>query len=161
MKPRLAPALKVTRWLNTSSPIELEALKDRVVMILAFQMLCPGCAVQALPQARRVRALFAPDDLMVLGLHTVFEHHEAQGGEAALTAFLHENRIDFPVGIDMPGETPASLPLTMQSYRMQGTPTLILLDRKGEIRKQRFGHTEDLLLGAEIMSLIQEPSQSA
>ena len=58
MKPRLAPALKVTRWLNTSSPIDLEALKDRVVMILAFQMLCPGCAVQALPQARRVRGLF-------------------------------------------------------------------------------------------------------
>ncbi|WP_430431971.1 peroxiredoxin family protein [Oceanicaulis sp.] len=159
MNPRPAPDFHVTRWLNTPSAPELLTLKGRVVMILAFQMLCPGCAVQALPQARRVRTLFKEEDLMVLGLHTVFEHHEAQGPEAALKAFLHEHRIDFPVGIDAPGDNAAALPLTMQHYRMQGTPTLILLDRLGHIRKHRFGHTEDLLLGAEIMSLIQEPPQ--
>ncbi|WP_439636795.1 peroxiredoxin family protein [Oceanicaulis sp.] len=156
MSHRLAPDLHVTRWLNTDTAPDLNSLKGRVVMILAFQMLCRGCAVQAVPQARRVRELFSETDLIVLGLHTVFEHHEAQGSEAALSAFIHENRIGFPVGIDTPGTGPAALPATMNDYRMQGTPTLVLIDREGVIQKHRFGHTEDLQLGAEIMSLILE-----
>lgn len=39
---------------------------------------------------------------------------------------------------------------------MQGTPTLILIDRQGRLRRQTFGHVPDLQLGAEIMALIGE-----
>ncbi len=55
-----------------------------------------------MPQAKRVAETFDDQDVVVIGLHTVFEHHSAQGTRDALAAFLHEYRITFPVGIDMP-----------------------------------------------------------
>ena len=155
MKPEIAPELQTTDWLNTDNPITLEALRGKIVLIEAFQMLCPGCVSRALPQAMRVRQTFSPDEVAVIGLHTVFEHHAAQGTREALAAFLHEYRIAFPVGIDAPS-VGAGPPKTMTRYAMQGTPTMILIDREGHLRKQKFGGEEDLALGAEIMSLLRE-----
>jgi len=152
---RPAPELDVTTWLNTDDPITLASLQGRVVLIEAFQMLCPGCVSHSLPQAKRVAAYFRPSDVVVLGLHTVFEHKEAQGTEAALKAFLHEYRIGFPVGIDRQmGKY--QLPSTMSTYQMEGTPTMILIDAEGLVRRQVFGREEDLILGAQISELVAE-----
>lgn len=155
---RPALPLITTRWFNTEEPLTLDALRGRVIVIEAFQMLCPGCVSSGLPQATRVQETFSRDDVVVLGLHTVFEHHAGQG-PASLEAFLHEYRIPFPVGIDSPGDQ-GGAPQTMTNYQMQGTPTLVLIDRKGHRRAQHFGHVSDLRLGAEIMTLISEPRES-
>lgn len=149
-----APDWRVSEWLN-SEPLALADLRGRVVMVCAFQMLCPGCVSHGLPQAQRAAALFDPADVAVVGLHSVFEHHHAQG-PAALRAFLHENRIGFPVAVDEPDGL--GLPHTMQLYGLQGTPTTILIDREGRRRRQKLGHLPDLQLGAEIMALVAEPS---
>lgn len=153
---RSAPELDVTEWLNAPAPIRLADLRGKVVVMEAFQMLCPGCAQIGLPQLARVREQFAADDVAVLGLHTVFEHHEAQGFRAALEAFVHEYRYTFPVGIDRPDDSRRGLPSTMRAYNMQGTPTLVLIDRRGQLHGQVFGHIPDLRLGAEIMALVLE-----
>mgnify|MGYP006191081171 CR=1 FL=1 len=121
-----APEWRVEQWLNTAAPMTLAAQRGRVVLGLAFQMLCPGCAVHALPQMLRVREAFPENELTLLGLHSVFEHHAAQGNAEALSAFLHEYRIGFPVGIDMQ-EADEPLPATMRAYAMQGTPTVPLI----------------------------------
>lgn len=125
-----------------------------MILAIAFQMLCPGCVSHCLPQAMRARAAFSPRDVAVIGLHTVFEHHEAQGTSQALEAFLHEYRIDFPVGMD--AQTQGSIPQTMRAYEMQGTPTTILIDRSGTLRLQTFGHVDDMRLGASIQALVGE-----
>lgn len=151
---RAAPEFEIMTWLNTDMPVPLTKCRGKVVMAVAFQMLCPGCVEVSIPQAKQVHAAFSPDDVQVIGLHTVFEHHEAMQ-ETSLRAFLHEYRIHFPVGIDTPSEG-NPIPRTMQRYQMQGTPTLLLIDRQGRLRKQQFGHTPDLLLGAELMALIKE-----
>ena len=106
---RPAPEWQIAEWVNGEPD-----LTNKVVVALAFQMLCPGCATQALPQMQRVRAAFGEADVAVVGLHTVFEHHEAM------------------------------------------TPTLLLIDRRGVLRRQTFGHVPDLQLGAEIMALALE-----
>jgi peroxiredoxin len=155
MSPSSAPDWQIEHWLNTPKPIELADLRGKVVLAVAFQMLCPGCVSHALPQAVRARQTFAEDDLAVIGLHTVFEHHEAQGSPAALGAFLHEYRIGFPVGIDAK-DPDAGLPKTMQAYAMQGTPTTLLFDREGGLRLNKFGHLDDMRLGAAIASLLAE-----
>jgi hypothetical protein len=153
--PRPAPEWHVAQWLNAPAPVALADLRGRVVLAVAFQMLCPGCVAHALPQAVRAREAFAAADLAVIGLHTVFEHHEAQGTAAALAAFLHEYRIGFPVGIDAP-DPEGSIPRTMRLYRMQGTPTTLLVDRQGRLRLAEFGHLDDMRLGALIATLIAE-----
>ncbi len=154
-----APELQTTGWLNSPTPMTLAELRGRVVLVEVFQMLCPGCVSHGLPQAVRVSQTFERDDVVVLGLHSVFEHHEAQGTREALSAFLHEYRISFPVGIDAQSAA-GGLPKTMSAYEMQGTPTMLLIDRGGYLRKQSFGQQPDLSLGAEIMALVSE-TQSA
>lgn len=151
--PLTAPAWHTTRWFN-SAPLELSQLRGRVVLAHAFQMLCPGCAMQALPQMRRVQQTFPPEQVVVVGLHTVFEHHQVQG-PLALEAFLHEYRYTFPVGVDehVQGEP---LPLTMRAYGMQGTPTLMLVDAQGRLREQHFGALDDMALGAALGRLLAE-----
>ena len=90
---RKAPNLQIEHWLNSDSPLTLESLLGRVVVVSAFQLLCPGCVAHGLPQAVRVFETFPREDVVVLGLHSVFEHHSAQGRRDALSALLHENRI--------------------------------------------------------------------
>jgi AhpC/TSA family len=143
------PPWTVSHWFNTPAPVTLEGLRGRAVLAVAFQMLCPGCVSQGLPQAQRARATFREQDLVVVGLHTVFEHHDAQGSATALQAFLHEYRVNFPVGIDAQEN---GTPVTMRAYGMRGTPTTLLYDRSGQLRLHQFGHVEDMALGASIVS---------
>ncbi len=154
-RPTLAPSWRTTEWLNTPEPLNLEGLRGRVVLLHAFQMLCPGCVARGIPQAQRVAELFAGAPLVVVGLHTVFEHHEAMKVES-LRAFLHEYRVRFPVGVDAPEPGGASIPQTMQAYHMRGTPTTILIDARGRLRRQVFGAHDDLALGAELQTLLLE-----
>lgn len=151
---RPAPDWRVSSWLNAPQPLGLQNLRGKVILATAFQMLCPGCVSHGLPQAQRAREAFNEADLAVIGLHTVFEHHEAQGGEKPLAAFLHEYRIRFPVGIDLQAD--GGPPQTMRAYQMQGTPTTILIDRAGMLRLQKFGHLDDMRLGAATQALIGE-----
>lgn len=151
---RPAPPWQVDRWFNTSRPLSLDALRGKVIVLEVFQMLCPGCVSHGLPQAARVHATFPADQVAVVGLHTVFEHHAAMT-PVALEAFLHEYRIAFPVGVDRPG-THGPIPQTMEAYAMRGTPTLVLIDAQGRIRHQHFGQVSDLVLGAQIAALVHE-----
>jgi hypothetical protein len=65
---------------------------------------------------------------------------------------VHEYRFTFPIGIDNPnGE---SIPKTMFAYEMRGTPTLLIYDRQGRLRRHYFGLPEDLVLGAEIAAML-------
>ncbi len=150
---RQALAWRTSQWFNTPEPLDLAALRGRVILVCAFQMLCPGCVSDGLPQAQRVAKLFRRDDVAVIGLHSVFEHHAAMG-PLALQAFLHQYRVTFPVAVDEPDGS--GLPHTMRLYGLQGTPTTILIDREGRIRRQTLGHIPDLQLGAEIMALVYE-----
>ena len=150
----IAPALQVTQWINTPAPINLESLRGRVVVLHAFQMLCPGCVSHGLPQATRIREAFAERDVAVIGLHTVFEHHAVMTAEA-LHAFVHEYRLDFPIGIDQPAARGA-VPLTMQAYSLRGTPSLVLIDQQGRVRLNHFGRLDDLRAGALIGQLLAE-----
>jgi peroxiredoxin len=161
LDPRGQPATAWTtgEWFNTGgAALQLADLRGKVVVLHAFQMLCPACVQHGLPQAQRVRAVFSPDDVAVIGLHTVFEHHEAMT-PVALRAFLHEYRIGFPVGVDAASSHARDpVPTTMRAYQMQGTPSLLLIDRAGHLRHHAFGAEDDVSVGAAIAALVAEGS---
>ncbi len=75
----------------------------------------------------------------------------------ALAAFIHEYRLTFPIGIDRASAT-GPIPQTMAAYALQGTPSLILIDRQGRLRKQAFGTEDDMRVGADIALLLGEPA---
>ena len=124
-------------------------------MLHTFQLLCPGCVMNAIPQVARIEEAFAGAELAVVGLHTVFEHHDAMHA-GVLRAFLHEYRIHHPIGIDrtVPGQP---VPSTMARLGLRGTPSLLLLDRAGVERFRHFGGVDDLQLGAAIGKLLASP----
>lgn len=147
--------LDVTEWLN-GPPVEPEELQGRVVLVETFQMLCPGCVYNGLPQAQRAHRAFAREGVVVLGLHTVFEHHDVMGPDA-LRTFVAEFGLAFRVGIDrsVPGRP---MPSTMTRYGLEGTPSTILADRAGRVRHISLGAMDDLRLGALLGRLLSEPA---
>jgi len=155
MNAPLAPELAVSRWFNTDKPIKLADLRGSVVVLHAFQMLCPGCVAHGTPQAQRLHAMFGGRGVAVIGLHTVFEHHAAMT-PVSLEAFIHEYRLTMPIGVDAAdGRHP--IPLTMQRYGLRGTPSCVILDREGRIRHHGIGQEDDLTIGFIIGSLLAEP----
>jgi len=144
--------LITSTWLNSDRDIQLSDYRGRVVVLYTFQMLCPGCVSHGIPQAIKIRKCFQESDVAVLGLHTVFEHHEVMG-KNALEVFLHEYRITFPVGIDKADET-SPIPHTMQAYQLRGTPSLLIFDRDGQLKLSHFGMIDDVIVGSLIGRLL-------
>ncbi|UTW56134.1 redoxin family protein [Kordiimonas sp. SCSIO 12610] len=153
-KYKLAKPLITSEWINTDQPLSFEDFRGRVTLLTIFQFLCPSCMSHAVPQAKRVRELFAEADVAVIGLHTVFKQHDQQT-PADVKRMMREHDIRFPVAIDKQ-DAGERLGETFQSYELRGTPTQILLDRDGNLRKNKFGFDSDLQVGAEIMSLLRD-----
>lgn len=115
--------------------------------------------LRGIPQAQRVERIFARSDLQVIGLHTVFEHHAAMP-PATLEAFIHEYRLTAPIGVDQP-RADHPVPVTMQRYGLQGTPSSVLIGRDGRILHQTFGVEDDILVGARIAEALAAPVTAA
>ena len=154
--PAVAPPLSVSHWFNIDHAITLDELRGKVVLIHAFQMLCAGCVMHGTPQAVRLWQHYRQDtrskDVEVIGLHTVFEHHHVMTPDA-LAVYLHEFRVPFPVGVDRAG-VDGPIPKTMRAYNMQGTPTTLLFDGEGRLRKNHLGVESDQTLIADIDLLV-------
>ena len=101
----------------------------------------------------RERCSFDPDQIVVLGLRTVFEHRHVMGRDP-LAVFLSECRIDFPVGIDR--RDGDRVPLTIQQLRAARDTSTVLIDRGGRLRHFAFGTVDDLVLGAQLGQLLAE-----
>jgi peroxiredoxin len=155
---QIAPDLIIQEWFNTAENISLKTLRGKVVVLHAFQMLCPGCVSHGIPQAIQINHAFSHADVVVLGLHTVFEHHAVMT-PAALKVFIHEYKIPFPVGIDT-AQIGHPIPLTMQAYELRGTPSMVVIDRSGIVRLSQLGQIDDLRVGAVLGQLIAETRAS-
>lgn len=154
--PENPPEIAASSWLNTDTPLSMKALRGKVVVMTAFQMLCDGSINHALPQLQRLAKGFQRDQVAVVGLHMVFERH-AEMTPDKLKAFVAKQGLTVPIAIDQAGRRPTQdLPLTMAGYEIQGTPTILLFDRQGRLRRHYLGQVDDLRLGAEIMGLCFE-----
>jgi peroxiredoxin len=156
--PEMPPELETTRWFNTDAPLTLKGLKGKVVVIAAFQTHCLGCVNHGLPQATRLFGTFSGEEVAVIGLNTVFEEHDRQTPEA-LEAFIDEHGLSFPIAVDKANG--GEIPETMAAYEIRGTPTVLVFDRQGRLRRHYLGQVDDARLGAEIMALaIEAPDAS-
>ncbi|MFA5950284.1 MAG: redoxin domain-containing protein [Hyphomicrobium sp.] len=151
--PENPPELDAAKWVNVEEPVTLKGLMGKVVVMAAFQLNCPGSMKHGLPQAARLAGAFNDDEVVVIGLNTPFEEPGSQSADAIL-AFVEENELPFPVAIDK--VSGGGLPKTMQAYEIQGTPSVLIFDRQGRLRRHYLGQVDDLRLGAELMALTIE-----
>lgn len=70
-----APELLVASWVQ-GSPVTFADLSGKVVLVEVFQLNCPGCFLQGLPEAIRLHDRYADQGLVVLGLATAFEDYD-------------------------------------------------------------------------------------
>jgi peroxiredoxin len=153
LDPESPPEFATSRWFNADAPMKLKDLNGKVVVVAAFQIQCPGCIKHGLPQAARLFGNFSDDEVAVIGLHTVFEDHDKQTPDA-LEAFIDENELPFPIAVDKANGH--ELPETMAAYEIRGTPTVLIFDRQGRLRRHYLGQVDDVRLGAEVMALAIE-----
>ena len=153
LNPETPPEFTTHRWFNTETPLTLGSLKGKVIVLSAFQMHCPGSLKHGLPQAARMAQAFNADEVAVIGLNTAFEDHDKQAA-GALEVFIRDNGFTFPIAKDKPNG--AGLPKTMDAYEIQGTPTTLVFDRQGRLRRHYLGQVDDIRLAAEVMALVIE-----
>ena len=151
--PETPPEFITESWFNTDAPLSIASLKGRVIVVSAFQMHCPGSLKHGLPQAARMAATFNADEVAVIGLNTAFEEHDQQSA-GALQAFIAEHGFTFPIAKDK--SNGSDLPKTMEAYEIQGTPTILVFDRQGRLRRHYLGQVDDIRLAAEVMALVIE-----
>jgi peroxiredoxin len=151
--PENPPEFQTSAWLNTDTSPKLKDLKGKVVVVAAFQQHCPGSVKHGLPQAARLAHVFSDDEVVIIGLNTPFEHTDKQTKQT-LAAFVEEHGLSFPVALDKANGK--GLPKTMEAFEIQGTPTVLIFDRQGRLRRHYLGQVDDLRIGAEVMALTIE-----
>jgi hypothetical protein len=151
--PETPPELQTARWFNSAKPLTLEALRGRVIVLGVFQVRCEASAKHLLPQLQRISGAFNDDQATVVGLHAPFEHQDKQL-PVDVEKLIGERQLTIPIGIDKPNVK--KLPRTFAAYELQGTPTLLLFDRQGRLRRHYLGAVDDVRLGAEIMAFALE-----
>ncbi len=208
-----APNFGVSEWVQ-GAPTNFEQEKDHIVLLEVFQVNCPGCFMNAIPEAISIYNKYKDDGVRVLGLATAFEDFDkntldnlkmlAETGEvvgetkSALATYgkLQEGnklsfKIPFPLGMDNLTKSAGEISQeqimqfiypqipdfdsqpeeyrnqiiervkghmkskeysaeTFEKFSLQGTPSTILVDRKGILRDVSFGQT------GHIESLIQQ-----
>ena len=199
-----APNFGVSEWVQ-GAPTNFDQENDHVVLLEVFQVNCPGCFMNAIPEAINIYNKYKDEGVRVLGLATAFEDFDkntldnlkmlAETGEVvgetknALSMYgkLQEGsklhyKIPFPLGMDNLTKTSGEISQekimefihpqipefdsqpedyrnqiiqkvknhmkskeysaeTFEKFSLQGTPSAILVDRKGILRDVSFGQS--------------------
>ncbi len=147
-----APAWHIAGWFNANNDLSLEKLRGRVIVLHTFSDVMSGMRCSWDPTgailARNIRCPCSCGSTHCL---RTSRRHAA----AALRAFLHEYRVNFPLGVDA-HESGQDIPLPIHAPRMYGTPTLILIDRFGIVHYHAFGRPDDMPVAAQMAMLLSE-----
>ena len=199
-----APNFGVSEWIQ-GAPTNFDQEKDHVVLLEVFQVNCPGCFMNAIPEAIEIYNKYKDEGVRVLGLATAFEDFDKNTlenlkmlaetgeviGETKDALSMHGKlkdgnklsyKIPFPLGMDNLVKTTGEISQekimefiypqipefdsqpedykkqiiqrvtdhmkskeysaeTFEKFSLQGTPSTILVDRKGILRDVSFGQS--------------------
>ena len=109
---------------------DLVDYKGKPLLILFFNLGCPGCKGRALPFANRI-VVENGDNISVVGIHTRFE-----GPQYKLEDFQKAKQDYF---IRWPFYKDAGQANTFHKYKAGGTPHWLLLNAEGKLEYSIFG----------------------
>ena len=206
-----APNFGVSEWVQ-GAPTNFDQEKDHIVLLEVFQVNCPGCFMNAIPEAIEIYNKYKDEGVRVIGLATAFEDFDKNTldnlkmlaetgkvigetqGALAMNGQLQEGnklpyKIPFPLGMDNLSKATGEISQekimefihpqipefdsqpedyknqiiqkvknymkskeysaeTFEKFALQGTPSTILVDRKGILRDVSFGqagHVEAMI----------------
>lgn len=153
-----APALDLSESL-APRPLSIESLKGKVVVLFFWAHWCPDCKTQSAPLATLARK-YAPEGLAVLAPTQRYGY--VAGGRAASrdeeNRYISEIRQTYYAFL-----SESAVPLSdanHQRYGVSTTPTVVILDRQGIVRRYHPGAMTEAELEPLLRTLLTEPQPS-
>ena len=131
-------------WINTDRPLDLIALRGRVVVLDFWTFACVNC-LHVIDELRVLEAAY-PDDVVVIGVHSPKFAYEAE--HSAVVAAVDRLDIRHPV-LDDPELA------TWRQYAVKAWPTLVVIDPEGYVVAQAAGEGQVSALAAIIAELLE------
>lgn len=135
-----------TAWLNVERPLELDALRGRVVVVDFWTSCCINC-IQALPTLKKLEAQHANDPVVVVGVHS--PKFDAEQEAERLGSILGGYDVRHPVAVD------ANMAI-WKSWGARAWPTVAVLDVEGRVAWADTGEPNATELEAVVQALLDE-----
>jgi len=142
--PYTAPALSgIDGWIN-SSPLSLNELKGRVVLLDFWTSSCSNC-IQTFPYLNDWYAKYKDLGLTVIGVHSPeFDYEKSTENVRRRVA---EYGITYPVVLD-------NRQVNWQNYQTRAWPTVYLIDKQGKVVYQHVGEGDYVTIENNIRYLL-------
>ncbi|MGH9862746.1 MAG: redoxin domain-containing protein [Candidatus Acidiferrales bacterium] len=151
-KPRPAPRLPTSGWLNTpeGKPLRMEELHGKVVLVEFWAFACYNCRNQ-LPYVKAWHEKYAAQGLTVIGVHTPELEHE-RSAENVKKA-VRELGITFPVVLDNDYKT-------WNRFKNRYWPAAYLIDHRGQIVYVAIGEGDYERTEARLQALLAQAQKA-
>ncbi len=150
-----APAIDAPRWIN-SEPIKLANLRGKVVLLDFWSMWCSQCTA-AFPEWRELQKKYSAKGLEIIGVTRLYGRSDTVEGLTrdqelmALRNFLTKHQISYPIALGKMDDVTND-----ERFVVASLPTVVLIDRRGNIRHIKRGVGEYRKLERQIETLINE-----
>ncbi len=131
-----APEFTVNTWIDTdgnkTTPIKLSTFKGKFKIVFCFQYWCSGCHSKGLPDLKKiVDALEGNANFAIFAIQTVFEGYQENTFDKIVeTQKKYKLNIPFGHDADIDGKSQSTI---MTSYKTNGTPWFILIDKHNNV----------------------------
>jgi thiol-disulfide isomerase/thioredoxin len=152
-----APAISAEKWLN-SDALALDSLKGKVVVIDFWAPWCPPCR-QVIPTLAKDYNELKDKGLVVIGFTKLYGNYrddtqnkgkvEADEERALIQGFVERWKLTYPIAISDKGED-------FEDYGVSGIPTMVFIDKAGNIYEIKVGSGDEAAITAKIKQLLAE-----
>jgi len=121
-----------TSWLNTGTPLRLDQLRGRVVLLNFWVFTCGNCT-RTLPSLIRFDGQYRPQGLTLIGIHTPeFPPYAGEHDKTNVAKALLRYGVTYPNAQDNDRRT-------WDRYAIGYWPSFVLIDKKGRMRHEGAG----------------------
>lgn len=151
--PRLGEApefVGITQWLNTDTPLTLEGLRGKVVLVDFWTYSCINC-IRTLPYLVSWYEKYQEQGLVIVGVHT--PEFEFEKKTSNVLEAMKRYKIEYPVAEDNDYAT-------WQAYNNRYWPAHYLIDAEGNVRQVHFGEGKYAETEMAIQALLKEAGKN-
>jgi thiol-disulfide isomerase/thioredoxin len=124
---RPAPRWENQSWLNTATPLRLDDLRGRVVLLNFWVYTCYNCT-NTVPSLVNFDRKYRDQGLTLVGIHTPeFPPYSGEHDKNNVARALKQFGIEYPIAQDNDSKT-------WNLYGIRFWPSFVLIDKKGVIR---------------------------
>jgi thiol-disulfide isomerase/thioredoxin len=150
-----APEIEASHWIN-SDPLKLEDLRGKVVIIDFWATWCAPCRY-VIPYLSKYYEQYKDQGVEVIGFTRIYPFYadELQQKRGIsdqqhldlIGQFITRHKINYPVAVAENNEV-------FSAYRISGIPTMVFIDKKGQVSYIKVGANNPRVIEKKIKELL-------